>query len=223
MRFRLAGVLFAALLGVVAALQAVGPGALASPWEGNSRSGSIDLGPALAFQKFPLYYAGDTYDGEPLTDVVRSKRAGNAIWFFIYGDCEPVDEESFCFPPLQVVNKTICDQFPARFFVIPKTFPFRGARAARPPTADTFDVYTGGTSVTFVTDDGRHQGRAARAIRGVGAPEAAGRLPAPPRGSLKGKMRCQRRWDHQVDGPHGSPAAVSLAQRDQYARRFAAR
>jgi hypothetical protein len=165
----------------------------------------VDLGPAERFDGFPLYYVGDSFRGVPLTEVYRDRDAGNPVWTFVYGDCVAEGEDSVCFPPLQVVNSTICDEFPAIYYVIPKTRPFRGARAAH-TAADAFDVYTGRTSVTFFTGDGRDQGLAAKAIRRIGASTVATRLRAPPKGSMKGRLPCQERWKRFVDGPHADHA-----------------
>jgi hypothetical protein len=189
----LGGLLFVALIVGAASL---GRGSAAA-----QRATEVDLGPAERFDGFPIYYVGDSFRGVPLTEVHRDRDAGNPVWTFIYGNCEAEGEDSICFPPLQVVNSTVCDEFPAVYCVIPRTRPFRGARAAH-TASDAFHVYAGRTSVTFFTDDDRHQGLGAKAIRRVGSNTVATRLPAPPKGSMRGKLPCQERWKRFVDGPH---------------------
>jgi hypothetical protein len=162
----------------------------------------VDLEAAEAWDGYRIYYVGDSYQGVPLTEILKYKRYGRTQWAFVYGTCEPAGDASICFPPLQVINSSICNDFPARYYVIPRTFPFRGARAARNYVGGTFDVYTGRTSATTVTADGRNQGIAATELRPVGA-TAPSRLRPLAKGSMRGKLRCQRRWRADVKGPHG--------------------
>jgi hypothetical protein len=156
----------------------------------------IDLGPAQEFKRFRLYYLGESFQGLPLTHVDREKAFGHPVWYFIYGDCQPPpdDPEQGCAFPLQVVNHTVCDRFPAVFYQRPKPFPFRGAKAARPSTAGSFDVYTGRTAAAVHSDDGRHLAQPAAALRRVGAQSVPPSLREPPEGSMRGKLRCQGRW-----------------------------
>jgi hypothetical protein len=192
-----------ALSGLLLVVLAIGAAAL----ERNSASAQsgVDLAPAEQFDRFRLYYLGDSFEDLPLTDIDRDRVSRHAVWNFIYGDCEPPPGQTSCAFPLVVQNSTICDRFPAVFYVIPKTFPFRGARVARPPTAGSVDIYTGRTTVSIFGDAEDQEG-AAHALREVGSTTVPPRLRSPPKGSMKGKLPCQQRWKRFVDGPHADHA-----------------
>lgn len=163
---------------------------------GTQESNGVDLEPAKRFDGFRLYYGGDSFEELPLTDVDRDKQFGNPRWVFIYGDCEPEpdDPEPSCWLPLQVHNHTICDRFPARYPSDLKIFNFHGAKAARNPYAGSFEVYTGRTTVVIFTDGTVNRKAVAEALRPVRAESVPERLRPPAKGSLRGELRCQRRW-----------------------------
>ena len=55
---------------------------------------------ARAFDEFPLFSAGDSVDGQPLTAVLRRDDRAKYV-SFVYGDCEAEDDKG-CAPPAEV-------------------------------------------------------------------------------------------------------------------------
>src|SRR5215218_1771870 len=109
-----------ALAAVAVAAAAVAGYALDTPAVDQQRfdRSHSDLGPAAAqaFAQFPLYSAGDTFEGMALraisrrddapapAETVRADYVG-----FIYGDCVAIDE-SGCAPPLEIQVWPACER-----------------------------------------------------------------------------------------------------------------
>jgi hypothetical protein len=72
------------------------------------------------FKDYPLYYAGDTYEGLPLTDCIHVVTAAKTLpdgtvyepamdyWNLYYGDCDP--GKTGCSPPIQVTVDSPCNK-----------------------------------------------------------------------------------------------------------------
>lgn len=171
---------------------------IASEWrgKGDGNGDQVDLSAAKKFKEFRLYYLGESFQGLPLT---VSDSTG-----FIYGGCEPEPqpfwafwEEGNCPYHHEVQNWSICKRYPALYLEPPKVFNFRGAKAARVSSAESFEVYTGRTAiVTFGST------RMAKQLRPIGAKAPARRFPPPVPGALSGQLPCQKK--HSADGKSSS-------------------
>jgi hypothetical protein len=145
---------------------------------------SIDLGSARHFDashRWHLYYSGDSFHRWPLTDVYSDREFGHRVWSFFYGN-----------DSLEIQNWNVCVRFLARYPDHPRAFNFHGAKAVRIHSAGTrFEVYTGRTTVVIFGPRPLAR-RAAARLRRVGRPHPPARLRSPVKGSLNGKLRCQR-------------------------------
>jgi hypothetical protein len=171
------------LLAVVAAAL------LVSSCEGGD--GSPDVQAAEDFGTYRLYYLGSSFHGLPLTDVVRgSGRGPHRSWSFIYGTCDPGPDEG-CAPQLEVQNSSICVRYRALYEKgqRPNLAPFRGALLGRGSAGDGAEVYTGRTTIVVF---GKDRTDALQALRPVGSGTVSKRLPPPAKGTLGGKLPCQR-------------------------------
>lgn len=123
----------------------------------------------------PLYYAGDSFAGLPLTHVETYGR-GNAL--FVYGNCTPSGDDGGCAPPIEI-----------------QIFPFKPAqwrlaggcrrlpRLLGVPTArhDGLVLFTRRTVVKIYARSHAEDRRVALALRRVGEDAPVRRLPAPDR------------------------------------------
>jgi hypothetical protein len=151
-----------------------------------SGADDLSLQDAEDFRAFPLYYVGDSFQGLPLTAVIRgSGRSPIRSWTFIYGSCEAKSDQG-CAPPLEIQNESICTRYPAIFGKrAPELAPFRGARVAR----GSAELYTGRTTLVIYGQEKLH---ALAALRPVGVSEAtSGRFPPPTHRALEGRLPCQ--------------------------------
>lgn len=64
-----------------------------------------DIGAAREFDRYPLYWAGEEFEGVPLVHV--DARPDSDIVTFVYGDCDPPPEGG-CSPPLQIQIMALC-------------------------------------------------------------------------------------------------------------------
>jgi hypothetical protein len=156
-------------------------------------SSDVDLEAARRFDGFRLYWAGERFRRVPVTDISWFRAFGRRWWSFIYGDCEPPAGEGGCAPPFEIQDWSACVRYLDVYPGNPEAFPFRGAKAAWIPTAGSFEVYTGRTTVVIFANSRRTAKRVGRGLRGIRATEVPERLPRPARGSLHGDLRCQRR------------------------------
>lgn len=160
---------------------------------------------------FRLYSLGASFEGLPLTTVIR--RCDNAppaelvgldgranYVSFIYGDCQPPPGgDAGCAPPLEVQVWPACERSVADYpaDLRPSLTQRRGVPSAA--IADRIELYADSTVVIFAND----RGLADRAVSGVQptpgneAPattppelEQTETLPSPPPGAVSGKLGC---------------------------------
>jgi hypothetical protein len=150
-----------------------------------------DLSRARSFERYPLYYLGDSFSGEQLTKVTAPfKILGRRTvtgYSFIYGDCEP-GPDSGCSPPFELQNYSICNENPLAHSNAPGL-----VLEARGALYHGTDLYTGATTIRIF---GVRPSEAARALRPVSGPSALGHdLPPPafPRSMLR-KLRFDHRF-----------------------------
>ena len=113
---------------------------------------------ARQFNEFPLYWLGESYDGLPLTRIIRYRydpeppipavTAEDSV-AFIYGTCTP-SSESGCAPPLQIIVEPYCTRPPeiiAPLAAVGSSFDIRGATAQW--VTDHLRIWTGDVSTTI--------------------------------------------------------------------------
>ena len=67
-----------------------------------------DVQAARKFERFPLYWVGESFEGFDLVHVDGLDRPGDFV-SFIYGECTPHDgEQPSCIPPLQIQVFPLC-------------------------------------------------------------------------------------------------------------------
>jgi hypothetical protein len=177
--------------GLVWATHSDSAGPYLAPIQGNY---SVDK--AKAFTTFPIYYAGDSVKGYPLTAVLHDTHPAEAI-SFIYGDCTPpMDSEGHydggCGPPVQVQVWTACFRNPSLYSgpssPTPDSTTVRGVPAAYFEGGNRLEIQTGTSTVVIFADS---PASIASALRGLNNNVPAGvDLPAPATGAMTGDLKC---------------------------------
>jgi hypothetical protein len=145
-----------AVTGLVAYLLDHGGGGLAEPTSAGQRRWTIE--DATNFTEFPLYWLGESYNGLPLTRIIRYRydpeppipavTAEDSV-AFIYGTCTP-SPEAGCAPPLQIIVEPYCTRPPeiiAPLANVGSSFDIRGATAQW--VTDHLRIWTGDVSTTI--------------------------------------------------------------------------
>jgi hypothetical protein len=155
--------------------QAIACAALATLLLTGCGGGEADLSAARNFSRYPLYYLGNSFEGQPLTAAPEPYRNS-----FIYGDCEAKSDQG-CAPPLEIQNASICQRYPLRYDVPARQYyGARGAVAGYFPSAGGTDLYTGGTTVTIFSSLRVPVRKIIAALRPVSGPSNLGRDLPPP-------------------------------------------
>jgi hypothetical protein len=192
---RRAGILLLLAMAMIAALA----GGLV--WATHSDSAAPSLAPmqsnysvaeAQKFTKFPIYYAGDSVNGYPLTAVEHDRNPTDTI-SFIYGDCTPpMDSEGHydggCPPPVEVQVWTACFRNPSLNggpgSPTPDNTTVRGVPAAYFERGNRLEIQTGTSTVVIFADS---PATIADALRGVNNNVTTGvDLPVPAAGGDDG-------------------------------------
>lgn len=160
---------FALILVVVSAGGFVVTGVLVSMLGGGGGSappasaGQLDwtIQDARAFQEFPLYWLGESYEGLSLTAIIRYRydpeppipavTAEDSV-AFIYGTCTP-SPEAGCAPPVQIIVEPYCTRPPeiiAPLAAVGSSFDMRGATAQW--VTDHLRIWTGDVSTTIFAE-----------------------------------------------------------------------
>jgi hypothetical protein len=174
--------------------------------------GNSSLEEARAFRAFPVYYAGETVAGFPLTAVNREpvtappgtpvapklRRAGDVSSFdFAYGSCSMPSAGKGCSLPLSIQVWPACARYPALYNSngfggpVPKKTRIRGVPAAYFEGGYRLEIQTGAS--TIVIFGARSRMRAAvAALEALNMNVGPGqRLPPPPPGALDGSLACE--------------------------------
>lgn len=189
------GLLAISTLGLATLLEGTGTaGAKQAP-----PRGSFDVGRARAITAFPVYYAGDRVEGQPLTAVLRRDDAADYV-SFIYGDCVAASDTG-CAPPAEVqvwpackrslgmYNAAASDTAPGT--PTPELTSIRGVPAAFFEDGRRLEIQTDRATVVVFSTSKTAALRIAQALRGVNVPVAAGKaLPSPVDGATEGQLRC---------------------------------
>lgn len=184
--------LFVAGGGVLGA-QVGGPGGESGTREIRPR-GNSSLAAARAFENFPLYFPGESFEGLPLTAVERQvgpRNSGEPVRQdqvgFLYGSCvlpvTPGGTTGGCAPPLAVQVWRACDRDPSLYPFLPdEVLRLRGVAAAFYEEHKRLELSTGRVTVVLFGQGREQLVRAAAALRGanVSVPVFE-QLPAPVR------------------------------------------
>lgn len=156
---------------------------------------SYSLDQAQIFQDFPVYSAGDSADGIPLTAVLRRSDKANYI-SFVYGDCF-ASSDSPCAPPAEVQVWPACIRSLALYdptvpgAPTPEPVTIRGVPAAFFEDGSRLEIHTGRATVVVFSDSRARVLRIASALKGVNVSTPAEvPLPPPAAGAVEGKLAC---------------------------------
>jgi hypothetical protein len=149
---------------------------------------------AKQFKEFPLYWLGESYEGMPLTKIIRYRydpeppipptEAENIV-LFIYGSCTP-GPESGCAPPLSIRVEPYCMKPPERFAPAVRGEPLEVRGAPAEQISGDLRIWTGEVSIKIFTDGLAAQVEAAEKLRLISeGPEGAQSTLGPP------DVRCQ--------------------------------
>ncbi len=184
LRFALIGlVVFAggfAVTGVALPLLDGGGGGEAQPASAGQIRWTID--DARQFTEFPLYWLGESYEGLPLTKIIRYRydpeppippiEAENSVTF-IYGSCTP-GPESGCAPPLSIRVEPYCMKPPERIAPAVRGTPFEVRGAVAEQISGDLRIWAGEVSVKVFTEGAASQVEAVEKLRLVSeGPEGA--------------------------------------------------
>ena len=157
--------------------------------------GNFSIAQAQAFADFPLYNAGSSVDGIPLTAVVHSTGASTFV-SFLYGDCHASDDMG-CALPLEIQVWPACIRNPSLYQssrpggLTPGATSVRGVPAASFEGGSRLEIQTGTSTVVVFARTPDVAMQVASALRGVNLPvQASDRLPQPAAGALDGKLGC---------------------------------
>lgn len=173
-------------------------------YQGRGQSGPALADSPLAVD-FPLFSAGDSFEGNALTGITRRLDkadvvdAANANFVgFRYGDCEAGDDGSGCTGPLQIQIWPACERTRSSYTMGGEPMPredlrVRGAPASFFEEGQRLEIYTGRATIVLFGLGREQLKRAAHALRGVAGSSAqpGDSLPAPAVGALEGKLACQ--------------------------------
>ncbi|HMI99454.1 MAG TPA: hypothetical protein VK488_06450 [Gaiellaceae bacterium] len=166
---------------------------------------------ARAYERFPVYYAGDKVAGLPLTAVNREpvtappgtptapkirKARGVSSFEFDYGSCVvPSGAEGSCSLPLNIQVWPACAHYPALYrqglgSPVPRKTRIRGVPAAYFEGGYRLEVQTGASTIVIFGKRARMRAAVA-ALEGLNVNVAPGqRLPPPVPGALDGSLPC---------------------------------
>lgn len=134
------------------------------------------LAAAQAAAAFPIYWAGESVAGLPLTRVARD---GGRITVQ-YGDCTPSAGEGGCAPPIQIQTTSICEQNP----LVVDLRPASSSRVRGVPVRDYGDFVSleVGTSNVALFTRPEHEAQVIAALRtALDVPPVPGRELTAPR------------------------------------------
>ncbi|MGH3137235.1 MAG: hypothetical protein ACRDPV_12185 [Gaiellaceae bacterium] len=152
------------------------------------------LDEARAFDEYPLYFAGDRVDGQPLVAVGRRSDTAEFV-SFIYGDCTPADGVG-CAPPIEIQIWPACRRHLALYEVSPaglaqERTTVRGVAAAILDDGTRLELQTGRATIVVFAGTRARLGRIARDLRSLDPGVArGGALPPPAAGALEGALEC---------------------------------
>jgi hypothetical protein len=183
-------------LGLPAALVAVAVGlVLARPGpagDGSPRARpSFGLEDARVFDDFPLFYAGSSADGLPLTAVLRRDDTASYV-SFVYGDCD-ASGDAGCAPPAEIQVWPTCVRSLALYDVAsgspaPEWVEARGARGALFDGGTRLELETGRSLVVVFAGSRARVLRIAAELRAVDGSVGAD-APLPPASVLSAGER----------------------------------
>jgi hypothetical protein len=185
-----------AAIGAAAGLAATrGSSADVSPPDAPPK-GNFSIAQAQEFADFPLYDAGSSVDGIPLTNVFHSTGSASTFVSFLYGDCHASDDMG-CAPSLEIQVWPACIRNPSLYkssrpgALTPGTTSVRGVPAATFEGGSRLEITTGTSTVVVFARTPAVAMQVAGALRGVNLPvQASDPLPQPAAGALDGKLRC---------------------------------
>lgn len=177
--------------GLVWATQSESAGSEVAPIQSN-----YSVEKAQGFTRFPIYYAGNSVSGYPLTGVLHDSHPAEVI-SFVYGDCTPPrDSEGHydggCALPVEVQVWPACYRNPGLYSgpssPTPDETTVRGVPAAFYEGGNRLEIQTGTSTVVIFANS---PATVADALRGVNNNVPTGAdLPAPAAAAMTGDLKC---------------------------------
>lgn len=161
--------------------------------------GNWDAANARAFERFPLYYAGEEILGLPLVAINRSdapESEGEPLRrddvAFLYGLCQAIGDAG-CAPPLEIQVWNACERYRGLYLIPPDdSLRIRGVPAAFYDGNTRLELYSGIVTVVLFGESRDQLVAAAQGLRGLNHQiGTAADLPAPAKGVTEGKLACQ--------------------------------
>lgn len=167
-------------------------------------NGNFSVAQATEFREFPVFYAGESANGHPLTavshDPLGSMRKNQFSVGFLYGSCEASGgfDGGGCSLPVSISNEPACSRNLAMYGQgfggpVPHPEQIRGARGSFFEGGSRLELQTGTTTVVIFGYSKSEVLSVARSLRGVNVPVSQTEaLPPPAPGALKGNVPCPR-------------------------------
>ena len=165
--------------------------------------GNFSVSQARDYRGFPVFYPGESINGDELTAVARDPlgpmRQNQESVLFMYGTCEiPAGAEGGCSLPVSVSNEPACSRnlamYSGSLSPKPVVTRVRGTTAAFFEGGSRLEIQTGTTTVVIFAFSKRKALSVARNLRGLNVPiSASDPLPPPAKGALDGTVPCPKR------------------------------
>lgn len=164
---------------------------------GCASDGGPDIESAKAFEGFPLYWLGETFEGLEVTEIIDTEATPNRV-SIIYGSCEPSGgSEPTCALPLQIQIVPLCFHLDA--VAVPPRPEARQVRGAPVGGQDGAPVLlTRKTQIKVYRGEGTDKGTSLRALHALRSLNTVAPvisetdpIPGPPLGVISGNRPCQ--------------------------------
>lgn len=140
----------------------------------------------------PLFFAGERWEGLPLTAVLRRFDPVEYV-SFVYGDCAP-DDDAGCAPPVEIQVWPACRRHLALYdssWQDLDRLAVRGVPGAVLDRGTRLELQSGRSTIVVFADSRQRLSRIAAGLRPVDAPTASS-APLPPAapGAVEGRLAC---------------------------------
>jgi hypothetical protein len=166
---------------------------------------SDEIAALAAFDEFPLYFLGDSFQGLPLVEIQRvvgtprpNRPVTSNYMLFVYGTCEVAPgSDTGCPVPLTVHVWPACERNPSVYEIGPgEPYPreqtsLRGVPAALFDEGTRLELYTGTVTIVLTSLDAGLLSKTAEALVPANAIASAQKsLPSPAQAALQGRLDC---------------------------------
>jgi hypothetical protein len=156
----------------------------------------LALEDARGFESFALFWVGESFEGMPLTTILRREDTAELV-SFVYGDCEAGDEAG-CAPPMEVQVWPACRRHLGLYREGAIAGPgaervvVRGVPGALLDGGARLELQTADATVVVFAGSSEQASRTVSALRPLRATMAVGAaLPPPLPGAVDGRLACR--------------------------------